>query len=174
MIVNRAWTSNDLRVCVGAEWNTPAVEQDPTTERPHVIGSTRSWRRRGGRAKATPRTLMSGTPAIGSRNPPTFPYPLTIASTNEAWERSRRDIGESSSLGQPTESNPPDFCKALWLRRGRNQVPALRQRSPHALQRRHSEFGRQRADLPRSAGRAAPNPSALSWKSLGRRTGTTR
>jgi hypothetical protein len=24
--------------------------------------------------------------------------------------------------------------------------------------------------LPRSAGRAAPNPSALSWKSLGRRT----
>ena len=51
--------------------------------------------------------------SIRSRNPPLFPQPLTSASTNEGWERSRRDIGESSSLGQPTESNPPDFCKAL-------------------------------------------------------------
>jgi hypothetical protein len=39
-----------------------------------------------------------------SRNPPTRPYPLTMAATNEAGDRSRRDIGESSSLGQSSQN----------------------------------------------------------------------
>jgi hypothetical protein len=37
----------------------------------------------------------------------------TIASTNEGWDRSRRDIGESPSEVKPRESNPPHSCKDL-------------------------------------------------------------
>jgi hypothetical protein len=35
------------------------------------------------------------------QKPPPFSQPATNASTNEGWERSRRDIGESSSLASP-------------------------------------------------------------------------
>jgi hypothetical protein len=37
----------------------------------------------------------------------------TIASTNEGWDRSRRDVGESPSEVKPRESNPPHSCKDL-------------------------------------------------------------
>jgi len=48
---------------------------------------------------------------VSPLSPTILPYRLTIASTNEAWERSRRDIGESSSRSNPENQNSPTLQK---------------------------------------------------------------
>src|SRR3984957_11577381 len=90
--------------------------------------------------------------SIRSRKPPTFPSPLTIASTKEGWERSRRDIGESSSLNQPQRIKSTPFCKDLCrflclceLRgqsRAQGEAGFARRRSGTSIERHVSKPGR--------------------------------
>jgi hypothetical protein len=62
-------------------------------------------------ARSASNDRQSNACSIPSRNPPLLPAPLTSASTNDGCDRSRTDIGESSSKQTPENQTPPRSAK---------------------------------------------------------------